>query len=106
MASLLPSAGVGPNKPGRPIPKQTLIHGVDALPVAVPFIGRYSQASALTVAITGCLLWGLGPVVGRRLPLTFMRWGSAVGTSETPNLEIWGSALANLLLVVTAKSEV
>jgi len=43
---------------------------------------------------------------GRKLPPTFMRWGSAVGTKETPELAIWASALAHLLVMVAAKSEI
>jgi len=31
---------------------------------------------------------------------------SALGTQETLNFELWGSALVNLLLMVAAKSEV
>ena len=44
--------------------------------------------------------------VGRRSPLNFMLRVSPSGTSETLGREIWGSALANLLLMAAAKSEV
>ena len=43
---------------------------------------------------------------GRWPLLTFTLRASAAGTQETPNLGIWGSALAHLLLMAAAKSEV
>ena len=43
--------------------------------------------------------------MGREEPITFYCLTAAKGTQEPPNLEIWASALAELLVMAAAKPE-
>jgi hypothetical protein len=58
------------------------------------------------IIFPNCFFRRLVTVQGRVEPFIFFCLTTAKGTQETPNLEIWGSALANLLVMTTAKSEI